>query len=205
MIDYIKGELTELTPTYAVIEAAGVGYEINIALSTYTALVGHENEQNVRLYTFEAIREDAHDMYGFMQKAERELFLLLTSVSGIGPNTARLIMSGYTPAELRQIIATGNSAALGKIKGLGSKTSQRIIVDLKDKVLKVELGNAAIVDMFPAESAAVVDNETKTEAVSALSMLGFSAAASGKVVDKILKSDPAMSVEAVIRQALKML
>lgn len=205
MIDYIKGELTELTPTYAVIEAAGVGYCINIALTTYTALVGKEGTKDVRLFTYEAIREDAHDMYGFMIRPERELFLLLIAVSGIGPNTARLIMSGYTPAELRQIIATGNAVALGKVKGLGAKTAQRIIVDLKDKVLKINLGNAEAVEMVSEEVATVVDSEVKAEAVSALTMLGYSAAASGKVVDKLLKQDPSMSVEAVLRQAFKML
>ena len=201
MIDYVKGEITELTPTYAVIEAAGVGYEVNIALPTYTALV---DKKEVKLFVNEIIREDAHLLFGFLNKGERELFLLLTSVSGIGPNTARMIMSGYTPGEVRQIIATGNVHALSSIKGLGAKTAQRIVVDLKDKVLKVDLGSDAAV--AEVENISVTaDCETKQEAVSALTMLGFSAMASGKAVDKILKDDPTQSIEQVIKQALKML
>lgn len=203
MIDYINGQLTELNPTYAVVEAAGVGYEINIALPTFSAFAGKEN-QVVKLYVTEIIREDTHDLFGFTQKAERQLFVLLMTVSGIGGNTARMIMSAYTAGELRQIIATGNSKALSQVKGLGPKTAQRIIVDLKDKVLKIDFGND------PAElplglDLASADNELKTEAVSALTMLGFAAAASAKVVDKILKATPSANVETIIRQALKML
>jgi len=206
MIEYIKGTLSELNPTYAVIEAAGVGYAVNITLPTYSELVGKENSE-VKLFIEEIIREDTHDVYGFFTKGERQLFVMLMTVSGIGANTARMIMSAYTAAEIRQIIATGNARALGQIKGLGPKTAQRIIVDLKDKVLKIELGgqpselNGQPSDvLFPAEESPV-----KAEAVSALTMLGFAAAASGKVVDKILKETPTASVEAVIRQALKML
>ncbi len=206
MIEYIKGKLTELNPTYAVLEAAGVGYEINITLPTYSDLVGKENSE-AKLFVNEIIREDTHDLYGFFTKGERELFIMLMTVSGIGANTARMIMSAYTAGEIRQIIATGNSRSLGQIKGLGPKTAQRIIVDLKDKVLKIDLGdgvtngNETATDMlFPTE-----ENPVKTEAVSALTMLGFAAAASGKAVDKILKETPAATVEAVIRQALKML
>ena len=206
MIEYIKGNLTDLNPTYAVIEAAGVGYAINIALPTYSSLVGKENTE-AKLYITEIIREDTHELYGFFTRGERELFLMLMTVSGIGANTARMIMSAYSAGEIRQIIATGNSRALAQVKGLGPKTAQRIIVDLKDKVLKVEIENqesgAKGQDglLIPAE----VDNEIKQEAVSALTMLGFAAAASGTVVDKILKADPSASVEQVIRQALKML
>ena len=212
MIDYIKGKLTELNPTYAVLEAAGVGYEINIALPTYSNLVGKENGANgeeVRLFVEEIIREDTHDLYGFFTKGERQLFIMLMTVSGIGANTARMIMSAYTAAEIRQIIATGNARALAQIKGMGPKTAQRIIVDLKDKVLKIELGDGGAVSadgnatsdvLFPVE-----ENPVKTEAVSALLMLGFAAAASGKAVDKILKGNPTLKVEAVIREALKML
>ena len=226
MIEYIVGKLTELNPTYAVIEAAGVGYEINIALPTYSALVGKEvtgdglqvtgkdaalngaNGAEVKLFVEEIIREDTHDLYGFMTKGERQLFVMLMTVSGIGANTARMIMSAYTAAEIRQIIATGNSRALAQIKGMGPKTAQRIIVDLKDKVLKIDLGggdvsadgNAPSDVLFPVE-----ENPVKTEAVSALLMLGFAATASGKAVDKILKGDPTLKVEAVIREALKML
>ena len=226
MIDYIKGKLTELNPTYAVIEAAGVGYEINISLPTYSALLvesqkskvesgevmgeGSKGESGeVKLYVNEIIREDTHDLYGFFTTGERQLFIMLMTVSGIGANTARMIMSAYTASEIRQIIATGNSRALAQIKGMGPKTAQRIIVDLKDKVLKIDLGNGdaslngandANDVLFPVE-----ENPVKTEAVSALTMLGFAAAASGKAVDKILKNDPTLKVEAVIREALKML
>ena len=206
MIEYIKGNLTDLTPTYAVIEAAGVGYAINIALPTYSALVGKENSET-KLFVTEIIREDTHDLFGFFTRGERELFLMLMTVSGIGANTARMIMSAYSASEIRQIIATGNARALSQVKGLGPKTAQRIIVDLKDKVLKIDLENqepgAKSQDMFVAPSE--VDSEIKQEAVSALTMLGFAAAASGKVVDKILKAEPQASVEQVIRQALKML
>ena len=206
MIEYIKGNLTDLTPTYAVIEAAGVGYAIHIALPSYSALVGKENTET-KLFVTEIIREDTHDLYGFFTRGERELFLMLMTVSGIGANTARMIMSAYSAGEIRQIIATGNARALSQVKGLGPKTAQRIIVDLKDKVLKVEIehqvSGVSSQDglLVPAE----VDSEIKQEAVSALTMLGFAAAASGKVVDKILKAEPAASVEQVIKQALKML
>lgn len=210
MIEYIKGNLTDLNPTYAVIEAAGVGYAINIALPTYSSLVGKENMES-KLFITEIIREDTHELYGFFSRGERELFLLLMTVSGIGANTARMIMSAYSASEIRQIIATGNSRALAQVKGLGPKTAQRIIVDLKDKVLKVDLGSDAgqggIEDTVSGYGVDLkgVDSEVKQEAVSALTMLGFAAAASGKVVDKILKADASASVEQVIKQALKML
>lgn len=211
MIEYIKGNLTDLTPTYAVVEAAGVGYAINIALPTFSALAGKENTET-KLFVTEIIREDTHDLFGFFTRGERELFLMLMTVSGIGANTARMIMSAYTAAEIRQIIATGNARALSQVKGLGPKTAQRIIVDLKDKVLKIDLGTDAQIgsESFSAggaaaESGAELCSEVKQEAVSALTMLGFAAAASGKVVDKILKAEPNASVEQVIKQALKML
>ena len=193
----------------AVIEAAGVGYDIAITLPTYSALVGKEtsdvriqNSEDVKLYVTEVIREDAHELYGFAIKAERQLFELLMTVSGVGAATARMIMSAFSAEELRMLIATGNSKAMAKVKGLGPKTAQRIIVDLKDKALKLDLGGD------PTELPLAVeepDNGVKTEAISALTMLGFAAAASGKAVDKILKNDPTMKVEAVIREALKML
>ena len=209
MIEYIIGQLTDLNPTYVVIEAAGVGYAINIALPTYSELVGKEGQES-RLYITEIIREDAHELFGFFTKGERELFLMLMTVSGIGANTARMIMSAYSAAEIRQIIATGNARALSQVKGLGPKTAQRIIVDLKDKVLKIDLGNEAKGERLEAmerlgEEASIVDSAVKQEAISALVMLGFAAAASGKVVDKILKAAPESSVEQVIKQALKML
>ncbi len=209
MIDYIKGALAELTPTYAVIEAAGVGYEINIALTTLTTLSGSQpqNDCPTKLFVTEIIREDAHLLFGFMTKAERELFLLLITVSGIGANTARMIMSAYSVGEIRQVIAVGNAAALSSIKGIGPKTAQRIIVELKDKVLKIAdeagttLGNAISEEAAPI----AVNSAVKEEATAALAMLGFPAAASGKVVDKILSSEPTLTVEQVIKLALKML
>jgi Holliday junction DNA helicase RuvA len=210
MIEYIKGQLTDVNPTYVVIEAAGVGYAINIALPTYSELVGKEGQES-RLYITEIIREDAHELFGFFSKGERELFVMLMTVSGIGANTARMIMSAYSAAEIRQIIATGNARALAQVKGLGPKTAQRIIVDLKDKVLKIDLGSQAALDSLEDAASGYSlevkgeDSAVKQEAVSALVMLGFAAAASGKVVDKILKAAPESSVEQVIKQALKML
>lgn len=205
MIEYIKGELTFLAPTYAVLEAAGVGYEINIALTSYSALVGQEGRE-IKLFISEIIREDTHDLFGFLSVGERALFVLLMTVSGIGANTARMIMSAYSAAEIRQIVATGNAHALAKVKGLGPKTAQRIIVDLKDKVLKIELtGEVSGSDVEVIASVTPADSEIKTEAVSALTMLGFASAASSKVVDKILSTTPNASIEQVIKQALKML
>ena len=211
MIDYIKGILTELNPTQAVVEAAGVGYAIAITLPTYSALVGKElsaisnqPSEEVKLYITEVIREDTHELYGFAVKAERSLFELLMTVSGVGASTARMIMSAFSAEELRMLIATGNSKAMAKVKGLGPKTAQRIIVDLRDKAIKME--PSAISQVGPAsELFEIEESPVKTEAISALTMLGFAAAASGKAVDKILKTDPAMKVETVIREALKML
>lgn len=203
MIEYIKGILTELNPTEAVIEAAGVGYGIAITLPTYSALVGKENDpEPVKLFISEIIREDTHEVYGFVTKAERELFELLLTVSGVGASTARMIMSAFSAEELRMLIATGNAKGMAKVKGLGPKTAQRIIVDLKDKALKIDLGgDPTEIPMLDVEA----DSGVKAEAISALTMLGFAAAPSGKAVDKILKAHPDMKVEAVIREALKML
>ena len=212
MIEYIKGILTELNPTEAVIEAAGIGYGIAITLPTYSALVGKEangdaalngaNGEMVKLFITEIIREDTHEIYGFASKTERQLFELLMTVSGIGAATARMILSAFTAEELRMLIATGNAKAMSKVKGLGTKTAQRIIVDLKDKAIKLDLGgDPTEIPMLDVEA----DSGVKAEAVSALTMLGFAAAASGKAVDKILKAQPDMKVEAVIREALKML
>lgn len=201
MIEYIKGILTELNPTEAVIEAAGIGYGIAITLPTYSALVGRE-EKEAKLFITEIIREDTHEIYGFATKTERQLFELLMTVSGIGAATARMILSAFTAEELRMLIATGNAKAMSKVKGLGTKTAQRIIVDLKDKAIKLDLGgDPTEIPMLDVEA----DSGVKAEAVSALTMLGFAAAASGKAVDKILKAQPDMKVEAVIREALKML
>ena len=209
MIDYIKGKLTELNPTEAVVEAAGVGYGIAITLPTYSALVGKEmndandaNGEMVKLFITEVIREDTHELYGFVVKAERQLFELLMTVSGVGASTARMIMSAFSAEELRMLIATGNTKAMAKVKGLGTKTAQRIIVDLKDKALKIEPSDVRIQN---SELFEVEESPVKTEAISALTMLGFAATASGKAVDKILKAEPTLSVEGVIRKALTML
>ena len=197
MFDYIKGEPTELTPAYVVLETGGVGYCVNITLPTFSALSG---KTNAKLYVYEAIREDAHLLYGFMNQAERQLFLLLISVSGIGANTARMIMSSYSSQEIQEMIATGNVVALNAIKGIGSKTAQRIIVDLKDKIQKI-----ALVPGQNSNPVFAANNELKEEAVSALVMLGFAAAASQKTVDQILKSEPHLRVEQLIKMALKMM
>ena len=199
MIDYIKGELTELTPAIAVVEAAGVGYAMNISLHTFTAIQG---KKEVKLYVHEAIREDAHVLFGFAAKKEREMFLLLITVSGVGPNTARMVLSSMSPAELCNSISTGNERMIKTIKGIGLKTAQRIIVDLRDKI--VTLG---ITQEIPAGGSIEqpVNNQVKDEAVSALTMLGFSPAPSQKVVVKILQDNPAMPVELVVKMALKMI
>ena len=197
MIDYIKGLLTELTPTTAIVETGGIGYEINIALSTYTEING---KTDVKLYIHEIIREDTHQLYGFINKGEREMFLLLMSVSGVGANTARLILSSYSAAELRQVIATSNAHALSTIKGIGAKTAQRLIVDLKDKVLKVNVEAGGEISDIPT-----VQSEIRDEAVMALQMLGYPTATSTKAVDAIVHQSPTASVEQVIKAALKML
>ena len=201
MIEYIKGILTDLNPTEAVIEAAGVGYGIAITLPSYSALVGSEDKE-VKLFITEIIREDTHEVYGFVTKTERQIFELLMTVSGIGAATARMILSAFTAEELRMLIATGNAKAMAKVKGLGTKTAERIIVDLKDKAIKLDLGgDPTEIPMLAVEA----ESGVKAEAISALTMLGFAANASGKAVDKILKADPSLKVEAVIREALKML
>jgi Holliday junction DNA helicase RuvA len=201
MIEHIKGILTELNPAEAVVEAAGVGYSLAITLPTYSALVGSENKE-VKLFVTEIIREDTHEIYGFYERKERQLFEMLMTVSGVGAATARMIMSAFQAEELRMLIATGNAKAMAKVKGLGPKTAQRIIVDLKDKVIKLDLGgDPTELPMLDVEA----DNGIKAEAVSALTMLGFAAQASGKAVDKILKAEPTLSVEGVIRKALTML
>ena len=216
MIEYIKGILTELNPTEAVVEAAGVGYSIAITLPGYSALVGKEvngdaalnggNGGMVKLYITEVIREDAHELYGFVEKSERKLFELLMTVSGVGASTARMIMSAFSAEELRMLIATGNAKGMAKVKGLGPKTAQRIIVDLKDKAIKLDMGGDPT-ELFNGDAALndELTNGVRAEAISALTMLGFAAAASGKAVDKILKGDPTLKVEGVIREALKML
>lgn len=197
MIEYIKGELTELTPALATVEAVGVGYGLNISLNTYTAIQG---KKEVKLLVYESIREDAHVLFGFATLKERELFMLLITVSGIGPNTARMILSSMTPAELCNSISTGNEKLIKSVKGIGLKTAQRIIIDLRDKI--VALG---ITDEIPVGGTVTtpVNSKVKDEAVSALTMLGFSPAPSQKVVVGILKEQPDLPVEQVVKLALK--
>lgn len=196
MIDYIKGEIKELTPAYVVLETAGIGYFINITLPTFSFL---SEQTSTKLFIYESIREDAHVLYGFRFQSERQLFLLLISVSGIGANTARMIMSSYSAQEIEEMIASGNVSALNAIKGIGTKTAQRIIIDLKDKIVK-GVGSSE----FPQLISNAV-NERKEEAISALVMLGFASAASQKTVDKILKDQPELKVEQLIKLALKMM
>lgn len=193
MIDYIKGDIVELSPAHAVLEAGGIGYHINIALSTYSELNG---KNNTKLYVYEAIREDAHILFGFMTKEERSLFLLLISVSGVGANTARMILSSIMANELQNAIITGNVSILKSIKGIGAKTAERIIVDLKDKVSKVEFSAQGI----PAANTAISE-----EAVAALVMLGFTQAMAQKAVKKVMESDPQQKIEQIVKQALKLL
>ena len=199
MIEYIKGDITELTPALMILECGGIGYALNISLNTFTAFNG---KPNGKLYVYEVIREDAHLLYGFAEKIERELFLLLTSVSGVGPNTARMILSSFPPSELIQVIGQKNETALTAVKGIGQKTDQRILVDLKNKVGTLESANAALSGTNPT----VLANETVVEeAVAALVMLGFQKNASQKAVASILKANPGSTVEQVIKAALRML
>ncbi len=199
MIEYIKGSLTELTPAQAVIEAAGVGYALNISLNTFSAI---QSKQEVKLFVVEVIREDTHLLYGFSSKKEREMFTLLITVQGVGVNTARMILSAMSVAELCNCISTGNEKMIKTVKGIGLKTAQRIIVDLRDKI--VALG---IVDEIPAGGAisSPVNNEVRDEAVSALSMLGFAPAPSQKVVVEYLQQHPDAPVEVVVKEALKLI
>lgn len=196
MIDYIKGEITNLTPTYCVLETCGVGYMLNISLVTFSEL---QNLSSARLFVYENIREDAHTLYGFFEEEERNFFLLLISVSGIGANTARMIQSSFSPAELKEAISTGNVNAIKSVKGIGLKSAQRIIVDLKDKVNKSNEGG----DLPLIEVAA--NNEKIHEAVAALVMLGFQQQASQKTVDKIVKEEPQLEVAKIIKKALSMI
>ena len=193
MYDYLRGEIAEIAPTYAVIDCGGVGYYVNISLNTYTAI---QNLREAKLFVYEAIREDAYTLFGFRDKQEREMFELLISVSGVGPNTARMILSSLTVDDLMSVIASGNSGMLKSVKGIGAKTAQRIIVDLKDKVTGV--GGAAAV----AEQG---NGEAYDEAVAALNMLGFTRAAVQKTVGKLLREQPTLKVEEIIKMALKLL
>ncbi len=197
MIEYLRGELTELTPATAIIECCGVGYETSITLNTYSAL---QDKKEVKVYIYEVIREDTHQLFGFSNKQERELFLLLISVSGIGGNTARTILSAFTVNELCEAIFTGNEAAIKSVKGIGLKTAQRVIIELKDKIKGIGGGaqSSVATPLLP-------DNDVMDGAVSALIMLGFPSAATNKVVQAIVKSEPTATVEQVIKMALKQL
>ena len=197
MYEYISGLVTDLAPTYAVIDAAGVGYYINISLQTYSAI---EGEKSARLYVHFVVREDAQVLYGFATKLERELFRQLISVSGVGGNTARMILSTYSTSELRNIIATENAVLLKNVKGLGLKTAQKIIVELSGKML--ELGADRDIAPVVAENQ---NNGVLDETLAALVMLGFQKGASEKVVKAILNEFPSISVEEAVRQALRRL
>ena len=201
MIDYIKGELAELTPAQAIVEAYGVGYALNISLNTYEAIQG---KQNVKLFVHEALvtggRDDSSTFFGVASKQERDLYRLLITVSGVGANTARMILSSASPSELCNAISTGNERVLKSVKGIGLKTAQRIIVDLKDKILS--LGIAQEVSAGTAADS-TIPVDVRDEAVAALTMLGFSPAPTAKVVTAILTDDATLPVEQVVKLALK--
>ena len=193
MYAFISGKVTEKTPAYVVIDNHGIGYFINITLNTFTA-IGEKEE--VKLYTHTQILEDAHNLFGFYSQKERDLFELLISVSGVGCNTARLILSSLTVSELSNAIANDDAKTIQSVKGIGAKTAQRIVIDLKDKLKKIDVQT----EIFSAPN-----NTIRTEALSALTILGFNKAAIEKALDKILKQNPDASVEALIKEALKIL
>ena len=193
MYAFISGKVTEKTPAYVVIDNHGIGYFINITLNTFTA-IGEKEE--VKLYTHTQILEDAHNLFGFYSQKERDLFELLISVSGVGCNTARLILSSLTVSELSNAIANDDVKTIQSVKGIGAKTAQRIVIDLKDKLKKIDV---------QTEIFSVPNNTIRTEALSALTILGFNKAAIEKALDKILKQNPDASVEALIKEALKIL
>ena len=201
MSEYIKGELAELTPAQAIVEAYGVGYALNISLNTYENIQG---KKDVKLYVHESLvtggRDDSYTFFGFATKQERDLYRLLITVSGVGANTARMILSAAPPAELAGAISSGNERLLKGVKGIGLKTAQRIIVDLKDKILS--LGIAQEVSAGSAADS-TIPSDVRDEAVAALTMLGFSPAPTAKVVTAILTDDPSLPVEQVVKLALK--
>ncbi len=198
MIEYVKGELVELSPAFAVVDVNGMGYRVNITVNTYTALqvVERDSQKVVKLYIYESIREDAHELFGFSNKKEREVFLLLLTVNGIGANTARMILSEMTVDELSALIAAGDDKMLKRIKGIGPRSAARIIVELQDKFVGLQ---ASVGVGIP------VVNANAGEAISALTMLGFTANASNRAVQQILKDTPDASVEEIIKRALVMI
>lgn len=204
MIEYIKGQLAELTPALAVVEAAGVGYALNISLTTYSGIQG---KKEVKLYVHEALttggRDDSFTLFGFVNKQERELYRLLITVSGVGANTARMMLSSMNPTELCNAIANGDERMIKTVKGIGLKTAQRIIVDLRDKIMASGIANELHVRGEKAES--TLNNAVKEEAVAALTMLGFSPAPVAKVVVSILQKQANIPVEQVVKEALKLL
>ncbi|MBR1934864.1 MAG: Holliday junction branch migration protein RuvA [Muribaculaceae bacterium] len=203
MLEYISGKVAELNPAFAVLDNHGIGYMLNISLTTYDELnakLARNNDEPQRLYVHEAIREDAHLLFGFYTKRERELFLLLISVSGVGPNTARVILSSLNPADLEQAIAAENVAALKAVKGIGAKTAQRIIVDLRDKI---KVASVTLLENSDANAGGA--SHAMDEALAALVMLGFPQAASLKALKQLFKNNPATTAEQAIKQALKML
>jgi Holliday junction DNA helicase RuvA len=193
MIDYITGKVTVLTPAYVVVECNGIGYNINISLNTYAAL---EKAVTCKILIHESIREDAWHLYGFFAEDERELFRQLISVSGVGAGTARMMLSSVRPGDLREAISEGNVGILKAVKGIGLKTAQRIIIDLKDKTGKHSVSGEII---------AFSDNTAREESLSALVMLGFARNSAIKVVDNLLKEDRTLQVEEIVRRALKLL
>lgn len=200
MINYVKGIIDELTPAEVTIECHGVGYLLNISLNTYSALQG---KSEARLYVYENIREDAWVLFGFATQQERQLFLQLISVSGIGGNTARTILSAYSPAELCDIIMQGNDKMLKTVKGLGTKTAQRIIVELHDKVATLGITPTAATSSDANEPS--LNKQVHDDAIDALRALGYPPAPVTKVVRAILKEEPDATVERVIKMAFKML
>lgn len=204
MIEYIRGELAEITPTEAIVEAHGVGYALNISLNTYSAI---QTQKEVKLFVHEAImtggRDDSYTLYGFATKQERELYRLLITVSGVGANTARMILSSLSPKELCNTIANGDERMLKSVKGIGLRTAQRIIVDLKDKI--VASGIATEISAPGVHADLMVNNDVRNEAVQAMVMLGFPPAPSSKVVTALLTEQPDMPVEQVIKKALQMI
>ncbi|MBO7589885.1 MAG: Holliday junction branch migration protein RuvA [Bacteroidaceae bacterium] len=196
MIEFIQGKVVELTPTQAVIlTQGGVAYSLGISVYTYSSLQGKDE---ARLYVYESVREDAWVLFGFSEKDERELFLMLVSVPGIGGASARMIQSSFSPSELTGIISSGNDAMLKKVKGIGAKTAQRIIVDLRDRIIKGRGNDTPVMQSLGIQTGRIAD-----EAVTALMTLGFQQSASQKVVTAILKEKPEITVEALIRESLK--